>query len=298
MARATQGVSLPHILSAALAPRAQRSDLPRVVNKPSSGWRVIDLRELWHYRELLYYFVWRDVKVRYRQTVLGAAWAIIQPLVSMVVFTLFFGKLAQIATAGIPYALFSFAALLPWTYFANALNASSNSLAGSSHLITKVYFPRLALPASAVLGGLVDYAIAFAVFLGMLLAYGRPLPVAVLFAVPLLTCLTAALALGVGLWLSALTVQYRDLRHVVPFLVQIWLFVSPVVYPLSLIPPEYRWLARLNPMTGIIEGFRSSLFGQPWDWAGLLLSTVLAAVLLVSGALVFRRLERTFADVV
>jgi lipopolysaccharide transport system permease protein len=299
MAPVIQGISGAACAPVALNARAAlESDIPRLLIKPNAGWRLINFRELWHYRELLFFFVWRDIKVRYKQTVLGAAWAIIQPLFTMLVFTLFFGKLAQIATAGIPYALFSFAALLPWTYFANGLNASSGSLASSSHLITKVYFPRLLLPASAVVAGLVDYVIAFAVFLVLLFCYGQKPPSAVLIAVPLLTLLTAALALGAGLWLSALTVQYRDLRHVVPFLIQLWLFVSPVVYPLSLIPMHYRWLARLNPMTGIIEGFRSSLFGQRWDLAGLLLSTVFAAALLISGAHVFRRLERTFADVV
>lgn len=273
--------------------------LPRVAAvriAPPRGFLQLEFRETWEYRELLYFFVWRDIKVRYRQTVLGAAWAVLQPLLSMVIFTLCFGKLAGISSGRVPYALFSFAALLPWTYFANALNSAGNSLAGNSHLITKVYFPRLILPASAIFAGLVDFAIAFAVFLGLLLSYGLTPPPTALLTVPLLTLFVATLALGLGLWLSALTVQYRDIRHVVPFLIQLGLFISPVVYPLRLIPPGYRWLAGLNPMAGIIEGFRSSLFGQPWDWPGLLLGGTIAITLLVSGAFFFRRLERTFAD--
>jgi lipopolysaccharide transport system permease protein len=268
------------------------------VIRPSAGWRVIDLRELWQYRELLSYFVWRDIKVRYRQTVLGAAWAIIQPLLSMIIFTLCFSKLAGISSDGVPYPLFSFAALLPWTWFSNSLHTASHSLVGSSHLITKVYFPRLILPASAIVGGMVDFAIGFTVFLGLMLSYSLLPPVTALLTVPLLTLLVATLSLGLGFWFSALTVQYRDIRYVIPFVLQLGMFVSPVVYPLSLVPPGYRWLVRLNPMVGIIEGFRSSLFGHPWDWPGLLLGGTISVALLITGAFFFRRLERTFADLV
>src|SRR6266851_2097918 len=255
--------------------------------QPTPGWRAVDLRELWRYRELLYFLVWRDLKVRYKQTVLGAAWALIRPLFTMLMFTLIFGTLAKIPSDGIPYPIFSYAALLPWTYFATALGSAGNGLVGSAHLITKVYFPRLIIPGSLVIGGLVDYAIAFVLLIPLMFWYGVPPSEAILLTVPLLTLLTAALALGVTLWVSALTVQYRDLLHIVPFALQLWLYATPLVYPLSLVPPQYRWLAALNPMTGIIEGFRSALLGSAWNWPALGLSLFIAVVALVSGALYF-----------
>lgn len=266
--------------------------------RPTPGWRPINLRELWQYRELLYFLVWRDIKIRYKQTVLGATWAVIQPLFTMVVFTLLFGTLAGMPSDDIPYPLFSYAALLAWTYFANALSAGSGSLVGSSNLINKVYFPRLIVPAASVLAGMVDYAIAFVVLLGLMLCYGRVPPVAMVVTVPLLSLLLLLFSLGTSLWLSALNVEYRDIRFVVPFLVQLWMFVTPVIWPLSRVPERYRWLLMFNPMAGIVEGYRSALFGRPWDIAALSVSVALTALLLVGGAFYFRRLERSFADVV
>jgi homopolymeric O-antigen transport system permease protein len=278
----------------------------RIRIQPTPGWRAIDLGEIWRFRELFYFLVWRDLKVRYKQTVLGAAWAVIQPLFSMLVFTLFFGKLANMPSDDIPYPIFSYAALLPWTYFANALSMASNSMVGSANLITKVYFPRLIIPGAAVVAGLVDFAIAFAVMVVMMLGYifaGQcPVPSpAALIAVPLLTLLTSAFALGVSLWLSALNVRYRDIRYVVPFALQLWMFATPIIYPLSVVAdkaPQFLWIMALNPMTGVVQGFRSALLGTPWDFVSLAFSLLLAAAVLVSGAFYFRRMERTFADIV
>jgi len=276
---------------------------PTVI-EPSRGWSPIQLHDLWEYRELLYFLVWRDVKVRYKQTVLGASWAILQPLLTMVVFTVFFGRLAGVPSEGVPYPIFSFAALLPWTFFAQGLTQSSNSLVGSAHLIKKVYFPRLIVPVAAILNGAVDFLLAFAVFGAMMVFYRVPLhaQVAVL---PLLLLLAFAAALGVGLWLSALNVEYRDIRHVVPFFVQIWLFVTPVIYPSRLVTERIanlglpEWLYALNPMVGVVEGFRWALLGIEVDpWPKIAASASVSALLLISGAFYFRRMERTFADVV
>jgi lipopolysaccharide transport system permease protein len=290
----------PSFAPSAAVPQPLDEELPVLVIRASPGWRAIDLRELWRYRELLYFLTWRDIKVRYKQTVLGAAWAVIQPLAAMLIFTLFFGRLAGLdqRTGSIPYPVFSYAALLPWTFFANALTAASNSLLGNANLISKVYFPRPIIPGSAVLGGLVDYAIALGVLLLLQLRYQVAPPWTAILTVPLLTVLVTALALGVGLWLSALNVEYRDIRYAVPFLVQLWMFGTPIVYPLSIVPPQYRWLVDLNPMAGVVEGFRSALLGQAWDWTALSLSIVLTTVLLFTGSYYFRRLERRFADVV
>jgi lipopolysaccharide transport system permease protein len=293
-------------VSAALPPPVEAAGARAVRIQPTPGWRAIDFREVWRFRELFYFLVWRDLKVRYKQTVLGAAWAVIQPLFSMLVFTLFFGTLANMPSDGVPYPVFSYAALLPWTYFANALALASNSLVGSANLITKVYFPRLIIPGAAVIAGLVDFAIAFVVLVVLMAGYlatGTALAprLAAVVMVPLLTLLTSALALGISLWLSALNVKYRDIRYVVPFAVQLWMFASPVIYPLSVVAekaPRLRWVITLNPMTGIIEGFRSALLGSPWDWPALGVSVTVAAAVLVSGAFYFRRLERTFADIV
>ena len=267
------------------------------VIQPSRGFLQLKLREVWHYRELLYFLVWRDVKVRYKQTVLGAAWAVIQPVMTMVVFSIFFGRLAKVPSDGIPYPIFAFAALLPWQLFAFALTESSNSLVGSQNLITKVYFPRLVIPLSSVLAGLVDFAISFMVLIGLMLYY-RITPTAAVAWLPLFVLLALATALSVGLWLSALNVKYRDVRYTIPFLTQFWLFVTPVAYPSSMIPQRWRALYGLNPMAGVVEGFRWALLGKSGG-PGLLLWVSLAAVLtlLTGGLFYFRRMESTFADV-
>jgi lipopolysaccharide transport system permease protein len=271
---------------------------PVLVIEPSRGWVSLNLRELWEYRELLYFLTWRDIKVRYKQTALGAAWAIIQPLFTMLVFSLFFGRLAKIPSDGIPYPLFSLAALVPWTFFANGLTQSSNSLVGSSNLITKVYFPRLAIPISTILSGVVDFFFAFLVLVAMMFYYrvapGANTPWLVLFLL-----LALATSLGVGLWLSALNVEYRDVRYVVPFLVQFWMFATPIAYPSTLLPEKWRTLYGLNPMAGVIEGFRWALLGAKTQPGPMLaVSSMAALVILVTGAFYFRRMEKTFADVV
>jgi lipopolysaccharide transport system permease protein len=265
---------------------------------PSRGWVSLKLGELWAYRELLYFLVWRDIKVRYKQTALGAAWAVIQPFFTMVVFSLFFGRLAKMPSDNIPYPIFAYAALVPWTFFANGLTESSNSLVGSANLIKKVYFPRLAVPIAAVLAGLVDFAIAFVVLVGMMLYYGVA-PTANVLWLPLFLLLALATALGTGLWLSALNVQFRDVRYVVPFTVQFWLFATPIAYPSSLLPEPWRTVYGLNPMAGVVEGFRWALLGtNTKPGAMVALSSLVAALLLAGGAFYFRRMEKTFADVV
>lgn len=272
--------------------------LPVTVIRPSRGWLSLNLPELWRYRELLYILAWRDVKVRYKQTVIGAAWAVIQPFFSMVVFSLFFGNLAKIPSDSVPYPLFSYAALVPWTFFANGLAESANSLVGNSNLLKKVYFPRLIIPIAAVISGIIDFVIAFLVLLGMMLYY-QVMPTANIVWLPLLALLAFTTALGVGLWLSGLNVQFRDVRYIVPFLVQFWLFATPIVYPSSLIPEQWRLLYAINPMVGVVEGFRWSLLGVDTAPGPMILVSVLAALaLVVSGAFYFRRLEKTFADVV
>lgn len=272
---------------------------PPIVIEPAHGWVSIRLRELWAYRELLYFLAWRDVKVRYKQTVLGASWAIIQPFFTMVVFSLFFGRLAQIPSDGIPYPIFSYTGLLPWLYFANSLNASSNSLVNSAALIRKVYFPRMVVPISSVLTGLVDFALAFIVLAGMMVFYHiSPSPSSLIW-LPVFLLLALATALGIGLWLSALNARYRDVRYLAGFLTQLWMFATPVVYPSSLLDEPWRTIYGLNPMVGVVEGFRWALLGrgQP-PGPMLLISTLTALVLLITGMFYFRRTERTFADVV
>jgi len=265
---------------------------------PKKGWIPIDLPEIWKYRELLYFLTKRDIKVRYKQTVLGGLWAIIQPVFTMLVFTLFFGKLAKVPSDGIPYPIFVYAGLLPWTYFANALSASGNSLVGSQNLITKVYFPRLIIPASASLAGLLDFFIAMLV-LGIMMVYYQFMPGAGIFIFPVLVGLTFMCAVGVGLWLSALNVEYRDIRYAIPFLIQLWMFVSPVIYPISMVKERYHWLMALNPMGGVIKAYRASLLGhQSIDFTLLGISTVVIILLFLSGMFYFRRMEKTFADVV
>jgi lipopolysaccharide transport system permease protein len=273
-------------------------ELPVTRIRPSRGWVALGLRELWEYRELLWFLVWRDVKVRYKQTVLGAGWAILQPVATMVVFSLFFGRLAEMPSDGLPYPIFSFAGLVPWTFFSQGLSQSANSLVGSHNLITKVYFPRLAIPISTVLAGLVDFALAFLVLLAMMLAYGIVPGPEVLALAPLLL-LALVTALGAGLWLSALNVQFRDVRYIVPFLTQLWLFLTPIAYPSSLLGEPWRTVYGLNPMAGVVEGFRWALLGSGEPPGAMLAASVLAALaLLASGALYFRRTERTFADVI
>lgn len=281
-----------------MTPRADAVQTPVTWIHPSRGWSVPDLGELWAYRELLYFLIWRDVKVRYKQTVLGASWAIIQPVAAMVVFSLFFGGLAKIPSDGLPYPLFSFAALVPWTFFANGLTLSANSLVGSQDLIQKVYFPRLAIPVATVLSGLVDFALAFLVLLGMMWFYGIA-PTWNVVWLPLLLLLALVTSLGVGLWLSALNVQYRDVRYTVGFMVQAWLFATPIAYPSSLLSEPWRTLYGLNPMAGVVEGFRWALLGTDTAPGPMIAVSSLAALaILAGGAFYFRRMERTFADVV
>ena len=266
--------------------------------EPSRGWVSLKLKELWEYRELLYFLTWRDVKVRYKQTVIGAAWAIIQPFFTMVVFSLFFGKLAKMPSDGIPYPIFSYAALVPWMFFANGLSQSSNSLVGGANLITKVYFPRLVMPISGVVSGAVDFVLAFVILIGMMLFYGI-MPTLNVFYLPFLLLLAFITALGVGLWLSALNVQYRDVRYVVPFLTQFWLFATPIAYPSSLLSEPWRTIYGLNPMVGVVEGFRWALLHTNTAPGPIIIVSTLASLaILVSGAYYFRRMEKTFADVV
>ena len=268
------------------------------VIEPSRGWVAIRLDELWEYRELLYFLVWRDIKVRYKQTVLGAVWAIIQPFFTMVVFSLFFGRLAKVPSDGIPYPIFSYAGLLPWTFFANSLAMSSSSVVGSALLISKVYFPRLVVPLSSVLAGLLDLAIAFVLLVAMMLYYGMA-PTAAIVWLPAFVLLALVTALGVGLWLSALNVQYRDIRYAVPFLTQFWMFASPVAYPSSLLPEPWRTLYGLNPMVGVLDGFRWALLDTSSAPGPMLaVSVVVAIAVFISGAFYFRRMEAAFADVV
>ena len=269
-----------------------------ILIKPSRGWVSLNLKDLWEYRELLYFLAWRDIKIRYKQTVLGAAWAIIQPLFTMLVFSLFFGKLAKMPSDGIPYPLFSFAALVPWAFFANGFNQSSNSLVGSSHLITKVYFPRLVVPISSVISGILDFALAFIVLLGMTLYYGI-IPTLNVIWLPFLLFLAFVTALGVGMWFSALNVQFRDVRYVLPFLTQFWMFATPIVYPSSLLPEPWRTVYGLNPMVGVVEGFRWALLGTQTAPGPIVIVSLLAALaILIGGAFYFRRMEKTFADLV
>ncbi len=273
-------------------------DLPKLIIRPSKGWVPLGLKELWEYRELLYFLIWRDIKVRYKQTALGAAWAIIQPLFTMIVFSIFFGRLAKIPSDGLPYPIFVYCALLPWQLFAHALTESGNSLVASQNLITKVYFPRLVIPISAVLAGLVDFVIAFVVLLGMMFYYGI-VPTAATLTLPLFIVLAIATALAVGLWLSALNVQYRDIRYTIPFLTQFWLFITPIAYPSSLVPEAWRTLYGLNPMAGVVEGFRWALLGtENAPGPMLAVSVGVVVALLVGGLYYFRRMEKTFADVV
>jgi lipopolysaccharide transport system permease protein len=284
------------------APSDQEAAVPTVVIKPGRGWAALNLRAVWQYRELLYFLVWRDVKVRYKQTVLGVLWIIVQPVVSMVVFSLLFGGLLKVPSGDVPYPIFAYAALLPWNYFANSLTRSSGSLVNSAQLITKVYFPRLIVPISGVLSGLVDFGVAFLVLIGLMAYYGIAPTLAVVL-LPVFLLMAVLTALGFGLWLAALNVRFRDVGYLVPFLVQVWMYVTPVIYGSTLIPESFRFLLGLNPMTIVVEGFRWALLGAaaPMSQTSieiLSLSLIVMIVVLISGLVFFRRTERTFADIV
>lgn len=273
-------------------------ETPVVRIEARRGWLALDLGELWEYRNLIYFFVWRDIKVRYKQTVIGAAWAILQPVLTMLVFSLFFGRLAKIPSQGLPYPIFYYSALLPWMYFATAMQSATNVVVEQQRVITKIYFPRVVLPIASVMAGLVDFAISFGVFLA-LMAFYRIVPTAAVIWLPFFVLLSVLTALGVGLWLSALNALYRDVRYVVPFLVQFWMFASPVAYPSSLVPARWRWLYGLNPMAGVIEGFRWALTGHGLPPNILLLASSAAVLLIVlSGLIYYHAVEGTIADVV
>jgi lipopolysaccharide transport system permease protein len=277
--------------------------VPVTILRPPVGWSALNLRDLWMYRELIYFLTWRDLKVRYKQTLLGASWAILRPFMTMVVFSIFFGRLAGVESDGVPYPIFAFVALLPWELFSNALAVASRSLVGNSHMITKVYFPRIILPLSSTLSGIVDFLIAFVILLGMMVYFGIT-PTSAVWTLPLFLLLAFITALGVGLWLSALNVLYRDIGYITPFLVNFWLFISPVAYSTSLLTeklgPQWEFLYALNPMVGVINGFRWALLGIEATPPGpsLVISTVVALAVLIGGIFYFRRMERQFADMV
>lgn len=278
--------------------RSNVETLNHIRIRPSRGWTALKLRDVWDYRELLYFLVWRDVKVRYKQTALGVTWVVLQPLVTTIVFTLIFGNLAKMPSDNLPYAVFALAGLLPWNYFSGAVGRGGQSLVGSANLISKVYFPRLIIPVSGVLGGLVDFGIVF-VMLVVLLAFYGFYPALSWLLLPFFLLLAIATALGVSLWLSALNVQYRDVGYLIPFFIQLWFFATPVVYPSSMIPAPWNVLYALNPMTGVVEGFRWALFGRGAAPGPILLVSIAAViVVLITGLYVFKRMERTFADIV
>ena len=281
---------------------AVQPPVPSVVIQPSRGWRSLELGALWAYRELLYFLVWRDVKVRYKQTVLGIVWIVLQPVVSMIVFSVLFGGLLKVPSDNVPYPIFVYAGLLPWNYFAGSLTRSSTSVVASANLISKVYFPRLVIPISGVLSGLVDFCVASLIFI-VLMAFYRVAPTPAVIFLPGFLLLAMVTALGFGLWLSALNVRFRDVGYLIPFLAQIWMYLTPVIYPVSIIPERFRWLLALNPMTGVVSGFRWALLGGYLDDAaapgGLFaVSVAISICVLVSGLIFFRRTERTFADVI
>ncbi len=283
-------------LAVPLKREAPQDALPVTHITPPSGWFELNLAEAWQYRELLYFFVWRDIKVRYKQTLIGAGWAILQPLTTMLIFTLFFGRLAKIPSDGIPYPVFFYSALLPWIYFAGALAGATNAVVENQRVITKVYFPRVILPLSSVISGWVDFAISFVLLIAMM-AYYSVRPGMALAWLPLFLLLATITALGAGLWLAACNVKYRDVRYAIPFLIQLWMFASPVAYPSSLVPEQWRWLYGLNPMAGVIEGFRWALTGQGTP-PGMMLavSAGAVAVLLAGGLAYFQKVEGTLAD--
>jgi lipopolysaccharide transport system permease protein len=294
------GVPAPSGTTPAVATgRAPRTlpDEPLVTIQPGKSWAALDLRELWAYRELLYFLVWRDVKVRYKQAALGLAWVVMQPLLTTLVLTVFLGMLARVPSDDVPYMLFVFVGLLPWSFFSSAVANGSNSLVGSAHLITKVYFPRAIIPAASVGARLVDFAVSVVILAG-LMAFYRVGPTASLLALPLLTALVALLALACVMISAAVNVKYRDVGAVMPVVVQLWMYVSPVLYPSKLVPEGWRWAYSLNPMVGIVENFRAAVLGRPFDWRALSISAAYTVVLLVCASYVFRRVEREFADVI
>lgn len=269
-----------------------------IVIEPSPAWRSVDLAEIWRYRELLYFFVWRDVKVRYKQTTLGIAWAVIQPFLAMLIFVVIFGRMAGLPSDGVPYSLFAYAGLLPWTFFANALNAGSASLFGNAQLVTKVYFPRILIPLSAASTALVDFALASVMLVPLLLIEGvAPSPEAII-GIPFAVFVCLLVTFGLAIWGSALVARYWDLRHVIPFAIQILLFATPVIYPLSMVPARWRWAVTLNPIAPVVETFRGSLFGRPLHLTALVWAAVTGVLLVVTGSIYFRHMERTFADII
>jgi lipopolysaccharide transport system permease protein len=286
----------PALIAQAVAPIT-----PHLVIEPRGYWSSFNLHDLWRYRELFYFLTWRDVKVRYKQTALGAAWAILQPVFNMIIFSLIFGRVAKLPSDEIPYPLFAFAGLLPWTFFSNAIGSAGNSLVGNSHLITKVYFPRLIIPAAAVLAGLVDFAFAFVVMGVLLVWYQVPLSLNVIL-LPVLVILLSGLAFATGTLLSSLNVKYRDIRYVIPFLIQFWMFATPIIYPVSMMPQKFRWIFKLNPLTGIIEGYRVALLSglnhSSFDWIAIGVSAFITLALLTYAAYHFRGTERIFADII
>lgn len=279
-----------------IKPTKKNSDV--LIIAPSSGWQLINFRELIRYRELLYFLTWRDIKVRYKQTLLGATWAILQPFFTMVVFTLFFGKIAKLPSDGTPYPIFYYSGLLLWTYFANGLSFSANSLVGGANLITKIYFPRLLMPMASTVAGLLDYLIALSILVVMMFWY-HVTPTLTILLLPFLVLCGFMAATGAGLWLSAMNVRYRDIRYVIPFLIQLWLFATPVIYPSSMLPERFRWLLSLNPMGGVIEAHRACILGnKPIDWNSLLISVGMILLIFITGAFYFRRMEKSFADII
>jgi lipopolysaccharide transport system permease protein len=271
---------------------------PETVIEPKPGWRFVNLRELWEYRDLFYFLVWRDIKARYAQSVLGIGWAVIQPVFTMIVFTIIFGKLARIGSDGVPYAIFSFTALVPWIYFSNSLTESTGSLVSASNMLGKVYFPRLIIPITPLVSKLVDFGIALLLLFG-LMAWFKTIPTIWALTLPLLIMLMMLTAAGLGMWLTALAIQYRDIKYGMNFAVRLLMYAAPVVYPASLIPQKYRLLYGLNPMAGVIEGFRAALLGsRPMPWDLITVGSIMAIVFAFTGALYFRRMERIFADVV
>ena len=270
----------------------------KLIIKPSHGWAALNLRDLWLYRELIFFMTWRDLKVRYKQTLLGASWAILQPFLTMIVFSIFFGNLAKVPSDGVPYPIFSYTALIPWTLFSKALQDASRSLVANSHMITNIYFPRMILPLSSVMAGVVDFLIAFIVLLGMMVFYNI-FPTVNVWVLPIFLLLALVTAVGVGLWLSALNVLFRDINYILPFLTQFWMYLTPIAYPSSMVPSKWQAIYALNPMTGVVEGFRWALLGtgQP-PGIMTLISSIVAVVLLISGMFYFRRMERLFADMV
>lgn len=271
---------------------------PELIIKPLGGWRAIDFRELWTYRELLYFLVWREIKVRYKQTILGAAWAIIQPFFTMVVFSVFFGTLAGVPSDGIPYPIFTYSALLPWQMFENGIRKAATSLVSGRNLLTKVYFPRITVPLAPILASFIDFLLAFVVLIGMMFYYDMR-PTQALWTLPLFLILTMVTAIGVSLWTAALNVAYRDVGYLIPFILRVWFFITPITYASSIVPEQYQLLYSLNPMVGVVEGFRWAMLGVGNPPSSMFLgAVVISFLLMITGAMYFRRMERTFADVV